>query len=313
VAASSLKLFLRSAMICALVFMAAAQDRPPDTEGKHFAERGKPTEVDIGDPRLNKALSAIAQQASQFWEAAPNFTAHEAVTQKAMVRRRRKVHFRQLEPPPDRTNLKGQEMASYYGFSTLSTAPEALREFRQIVSTGGRQLDSAAAAREKLERVLASKDDAGKQALRKAFEKENLRGAAIDFGQLPLLFIRSRMAEYSFALGKTATVGNDAALIISFQQTEGNGGIRVSEPGRKLRIPLHGELWVRQEDDRILRITLTVERNDEDIEIRDEASVDYVPNASGTILPGSVQYCRFLNDKLYFENTYQYSDWQAIK
>jgi hypothetical protein len=87
----------------------------------------------------------------------------------------------------------------------------------------------------------------------------------------------------------------------------------VSEPGRKLRIPLHGELWVRQEDNRILRITLTVERNDEDIEIRDEASVDYVPNASGTILPGSVQYCRFLNDKLYFENTYQYSDWQAMK
>jgi hypothetical protein len=311
----SLKL---SSVVCAAVLSAGAvllagpQDQPPDTESKHFAVRGASPEVDVGDPRLNKALSALAKQASLFWEAAPNFTAHEAVTQKGVVRQRRKVHFRQLEPPQDRTNLKEEEMASYYGFSTLSTASEALREFREIISVGRKQLENPTAAREKLERVLSSKDDAGKQALRKAFEKENLRGAAIDFGQLILLFIRSRLPEYSFALGKTAMVGKDAAQVVLFQQTEGNGGIRVTEPGRKLRAPLHGELWVRREDDLILRITLTVGRNDEDVEIRDEASVDYLPNPSGTILPASVLYRRFLNDKLYFENTYRYSDWRAI-
>jgi hypothetical protein len=308
----------RSSVVCAAVLSAGAvvlagpQNQPPDTESKHFALRGASPEVDVGDPKLNKALSALAKQASLFWEAAPAFTAREAVTQKAVERQRRKVHFRQLEPPADRTTLKVQEMASYYGFSTLSTAPEALREFRQIISVGTKQVDNAAAAREKLERVLASKDDAGKQTLRRAFEKENLRGAAIDFGQLILLFIRSRLAEYSFAPGKTAMVGNDVAQVISFQQTEGNGGIRVSEPGRRLRVPLHGELWVRQEDDLILRVTLTVGRNDEDVEIRDEASVDYLPNPAGTILPASVLYRRFLNDKLYFENTYRYSDWRAI-
>jgi hypothetical protein len=312
VLASPFKLCLGSALVCAAVLAAGPQDQSPDTASKHFAVRGASPEVDVGDPRLNKTLSAVVKQASLFWEAAPNFTAHETVTQKAVVRQRRTVHFRQLEPPPDRKNLKEEAMASYYGFSALSTAPEALREFRRIISVGAKQVENPAAAREKLERVLAAKDDGGKQALRRAFEKENPRGAAIDFGQLILLFIRSRMAEYSFAFGRAAMLGKDAAQVVSFQQTEGSGAIRISEPGRKLRIPLHGELWVRQDDDRVLRITLTVGRNDEDIAIRDEASVDYLPNPSGAILPGSVLYRRFLNDKLYFENTYQYSDWRAI-
>jgi hypothetical protein len=303
---------LRSAVVCAAVLAAQPQDQPLDTGSKHFAVRGATPEVDVGDPALNKTLSAVARQASLFWEAAPNFTAHEAVTRKAVERQRRTVHFRQLEPPKDRKNLKEEEMASYYGFSALSTAPEALREFRQIVSVGAKQVENPATAREKLEKILASKDDAGKQVLRRAYEKENLRGAAIDFGQLILLFIRSRIAEYSFAPGKPTMLGKDAAQVVSFQQTEGSGAIRISEPGRKLRIPLHGELWVREEDDRILRITLTVARNDEGVEIRDEASVDYLSDPSGAILPASVLYRRYLDNKLYCENTYQYSDWRAI-
>src|SRR5947207_13690401 len=88
------------------VLVAGPQDRANDSEGKRFTQRGASPEVDVGDPRLNKALSAVAKQASLFWEAAPNFTALEAVTQKTMVRRRRMVHFRQLRPPPDRTHLK---------------------------------------------------------------------------------------------------------------------------------------------------------------------------------------------------------------
>jgi hypothetical protein len=108
-------------------------------------------------------------------------------------------------------------------------------------------------------------------------------------------------------------VGTDRALVISFRQIEGNASLRISEPGRKMRIPVQGELYVREEDDLVLRITITVGRLDGTVEIRDEAAVDYSPNPSSAILPVSVLYRRFLNDRLYFENTYRYSDWQAIE
>jgi hypothetical protein len=310
---------LRSALVsltllaASAVLLARPQDPSPGSEGPRFSQRGKWPEVDVGDPRLNKALSAICRQASTFWQAASSFTGREALKQKAIVRRRRKPHFRQLQPPPEETNLKEQEMASYYGFSSFSTAPEALREFRQIISIDEKQLEDPAVARKKLQSLLVSKDDVRKQAVRATFEKENLRGAAVDFGQLILMFIRSRLAQYSFASEKTAMVGTDRALVISFRQIEGNASLRISEPGRKMRIPVQGELYVREEDDLVLRITITVGRLDGTVEIRDEAAVDYSPNPSSAILPVSVLYRRFLNDRLYFENTYRYSDWQAIE
>jgi hypothetical protein len=309
---------LRSASVSLALLAASAvlaarpQDPSPGSADPRFAQRDKWPEVDVGDPRLNKALSAISRQASMFWQAASTFTGREALIQKATVRHRRKPHFRRLEPPPEETNLKAREMLSCYGFSSFSTAPEALREFRQIISIDEKQLEDPAVARAKLQSLLVSKDDVRKQAVRGIFEKENLRGAAVDFGQLILMFIRSRLAQYSFALEKTAMVGADRVLVISFRQIEGNASLRISEPGRKVRIPLLGELYVREEDDLVLRITITVGRLDGTVKIRDEAAVDYSPNPS-RILPVSVLYRRFLNEQLYFENTYRYSDWQAIE
>ena len=293
--------------------LASPQEQPTGSDGKRFAERGKMPEVDVGDPKLNQALSAVANQASMFWQSASSFSGHETLKQKAIVRRRRKVHFRQLEPPPEGKNLEEREITSYYGFSAFSAAPEALREFRRIVSIGDKQLENPKVAREKLERVLVSKDDARKQALRSAFEKEGLSVAAIDFGQLILLFIRSRLPQYSFALEKSEIVGKEQALVISFVQSEGSGSLRIAEPGAKLHIPIEGKLYVRQADDLVLRITFIVDRADGDVEIRDEATVDYSPNPATAILPASILYRRFFNDKLYSESTFQYSDWQGLR
>src|SRR5579872_1886698 len=293
--------------------LASAQDPPSDSDHTGFAKRGEWPQVNIGDPRLNRALTAVTKQAAAFWQDAPNFVGREMLTQKAVDRSKKKPHFRQQTTPPPEKTLTEQQLDSCYAFSAFTTAPEAILEFRRIVSINGKPVEDAAAARRALGTLIVSKDNAGRQALLDAFEKENHRGAAVNFGQLILLFVRSRLNQYKFTVEETAVVGKDRARIISFKQTDG-GSLKITEPGRKVRVPLQGELYVREDDDAVLRIALKVVRADDDLVIRDEARVDYASaNAASTILPATVLYRRYLNDKLYFENTYTYTDWQAIR
>jgi hypothetical protein len=57
---------------------------------------------------------------------------------------------------------------------------------------------------------------------------------------------------------------------------------------------------------------LTASRRLESDEIRDEASVDYAPTATGAVLPASVVYRRYINNEMKVENVSQYSDWQPV-
>lgn len=208
--------------------------------------------------------------------------------------------------------MRDREIVSYYGFSSFASAPEALREIREVASVDGKSIEQPAGARAKLKKVVTSRDDFRKEQMLKDFEKENLNGAAIDFGQLILLFTRSNLDKYTFELNNTGMVGADRTLVISFRQNGGGASLHISDAGKKVERPLQGEVWVREGDYLPLRVTLKAVRLDHKIEVRDEASVDYAPNSAGLILPAAVVYRRFLNDKLYVENTYQYSDWQPL-
>lgn len=106
-------------------------------------------------------------------------------------------------------------------------------------------------------------------------------------------------------------VGADRALIIRFKQTSGNDSLHISDAGKKVRRPLEGELWVREGDYLPLRITMTAQHLEDKAEIRDEARVEYAPLQSGLVLPAAVTHRRYVADKLYTENIYQYSDWQG--
>jgi len=310
--ANSCNFVLAAILLLWSALAAHAQDPPSDSDHIGFAKRGEWPQVNIGDPRLNRAMTAVTKQAATFWQEAPNFVGREMLTQKAVDRSKKKPHFRQQTTPPAEKTLTEQQLDSCYAFSVFTTAPEAILEFRRIVSINGKQTEDAAAARRALGALIASKDNAGRQALLDAFEKENHRGAAVNFGQLILLFIRSRLNQYTFTVEETTAVGNDRARIISFKQTDG-GSLKITEPGRKVRVPLQGELYVREDDDAVLRIAIKVIRADGDLVIRDEARVDYSSNGASTILPATVLYRRYLNNKMYFENTYAYSDWQAIR
>ena len=262
------------------------------------------------DPRLALALAETARVASVFWRSAPRYTARETLNQRALTlpKRRLRIGASAVEPP--KPDFAHRETVSAYAFSVLKAAPEALREFRQIISVDGKALTSAGEARIQLRDALGSQSDKTKKRLLTEFEKANLAVTATDFGQLILLFTKTNLAKYSFDLRGSALVGADRALVVGFRQSAGAESLRVSEPGIEAREPLTGQLWIREPGFVPLRITLNASRIEHSKKIRDEARVDYEPGAGGLILPVSVSFRRFVNDELLVENIYQYSDWQ---
>src|SRR5579871_6675680 len=260
------------------------------------------------DP-LHEALSRVAREASDFWHAAPTFLARETLKQKVIVTSPRDPSATQSGSDRRAPRAKDREIVSYYGFSAYSPAPEALHEFRCIISIDGKALLDTALAREKLRSVLDSRDDRSKRTLLGEFEILGLGSSAIDFGQLILLFTRSNLDKYAFEVRRAALLGADPATVIGFQQRSGPESLHISDAGKKLLSRLEGELWIRKADFAVLRISLTAVRTENKAEIRDEARVEYMP-AQGIVLPASVSYRRFVDGELRGENIYEYSDWQ---
>ena len=252
------------------------------------------------DPRVADALYRISKEASGLWQTAPHFIGLETVTQKALTRGRGKL------PPAFRT----REIVSCYSLGAFKGSPEALREFRHIVSVDGKTLEDEKSGRAGLERELASSADSGKLALLKEFEKTCLAGSATDFGQLILLFTKPNLSKYSFEFAGDARIGVDNAWLIGFKQQTGNESLHISEGGSKRSEKLQGEISVRQGDYLPLRIILNATHARGKNEIRDAAKLDYTV-VGGALLPAALVYRRFVNGDLAMESIYRYSDWQA--
>ena len=250
------------------------------------------------DPRLADALYRLSREASGLWQNAPHLLARELVTQRAM-----------------RAHSKGfatREIVSFYSLGAFAGAPEALREFRHIVSVDGKAMEGEHAALAAFRRELASPDAESKQELIKSFERTCLSGAATDFGQLILLFTKPNQAKYSFQMAGDTRIGVDAAWIISFQQLAGDESLHIRDAGRKRDERLHGEISVRQGDYLPLRIVLHARHTVKSHEVRDEAKLDYTA-IGGALVPISLVYSRFENDEVTLESIYRYSEWQRYR
>jgi hypothetical protein len=265
------------------------------------------------DTLVTQALPQIAKEASKFWQTASGYLAKETLKQKAAVIPKRKLRIGGGAVDPPKPELKDREIVSFYAISSFRSSPEALHEFRQVVSVDGKPVVSEAAGLEKFRAILAAPDDRARKLLQSDFDKTGLAIAAVDFGQLILLFTRTNLQKYTFEAHSTGLIGADRAVVIAFRQNTGAESFRIVEAGKQVNEPLSGELWVRDSDFMPLRITLTVSRREQLEEIRDEARVDYEVKAGGTLLPASVVYRRYRSDELSVENVYEYSDWQPMK
>ena len=264
------------------------------------------------DAVVTQALPRIGRQASQFWQAASGYFCRETLHQKALTMPKPKLRIGRKAIEAVKPEFKDREIVSFYSLSAFRTTPEALHEFRQVISVDGKPTMPEAKALQKFRTVLGSKDDRARTELQEDFDQTNLAVAATDFGQLILLFTRANLGKYSFERDTPALVGADRAIVMKFRQSGGQESLRIAEPGKQVKQPLSGQLWVRESDFAPLRITLTATRQLESAEIRDEARVDYAPTSSGAVLPASVVYRRYVDNELKVENVSQYSDWQPV-
>ena len=251
------------------------------------------------DPRIAEALHRVSSEASKLWESAPRFVGVETVSQRAPGQSGRKL------PVQDRT----REITSFYALGAFKASPEALRELREVVAVNGERTQDPAVARARFRQLLLTGDDAAKRNAIAEFEKTCLAGAAMDFGQLILLFTRPNLAKYSFQFAGAALAGADQAWIVSFEQQSGSESLHILETRGKRLEKLQGQIWVRQGDCLPLRIVLRAERTLGKNLLRDEATVHYGV-VSGALLPASLVYRRFVNATLTLESVYRYSDWQ---
>jgi hypothetical protein len=263
------------------------------------------------DATFTQALDEVARVAATFWHSAPDYVGRETLNQKALTlpKRRFRAGASAVEPP--KPEFSHREIVSYYALSSFRTSPEALHEFREMVSVDAQNVPGGSGA-DKFRTILNDSDDKTKKALLDGFEKTSLAVAATDFGQLILLFTKANQGKYNFRSGGSALVGADRAVIVDFSQNAGGEALRVGEPGKEIREPLTGQIWIREAGFMPLRITLRTAHLERSITIRDEARVDYEPRAEGMILPVSVVYRRFVNDDLHVEAIYGYSDWQRV-
>ena len=259
-----------------------------------------------------ETLPQLARQASKFWQAASGYFCRETLHQKALIMPKRKLRIGRKALDPAKPEFKDREVISYYALGNFRATPEALHEFREVIQVDGKAVLPEEKALQKFRAVLGSKDDRAKSELQEDFDQANLAVAATDFGQLILLFTRANLEKYHFERESDAFIGAEHAIVLKFRQSAGQEGLRIEEPGKQVKQPLSGQLWVRTADYQPLRITLTTTRQLESSEIRDEARVDYAPAAAGAVLPASVTYRRYVDNELKVENVSQYSGWQPV-
>ena len=266
-----------------------------------------------GAQTLPEILSRLSEEAEVFRRVAPQVLAEETLTQRA-VKAPPRFHPRVGAAAAKPLNLTRQtrEIISEYSFGTLKDAPESLHEFRQVISVDGQAISATAAARHSLALGLASADDHARKRMLEDFQKYGLTNAVVDFGPLLLLFTKRQTGNYHFELAGDDRIGADPVKIVSYAQVSGPDRMLVFQGRRAIHQPIQGRIYARVPDGLPLRITIVESRESGKNTFRDEAVVDYTPNAHGFLAPAAVTHRGFAGDQLLVEDEFRYTPFRKF-
>jgi hypothetical protein len=254
-------------------------------------------------PELEPILHRVSEEAETFQRLAPRVVASETLRHRS---RKGAPRFRPRIADPSQRPVQAayleREIASEYGYSLLKEAPEAIREFRQVVAVDGR-----------LALSMSSDDDRARRRMLTDFERHGMIGAATDFGQMLLLFRRRMLANYEFAVTGERFIGADAMTVVDWIQKGGPDALQIYQGRRLVRAKMRGQLWVRKRDSLPLRITMTTSIEEDPGLTEHAAVIDYTRTASGLLLPVSIVYTKTLGSNLMVENRYTYSEYKMFQ
>ncbi len=258
--------------------------------------------------KLAKILDRVTEEAEVFRRVAPEILSEETLKQRALKAPGRfhpRVGAAATQPPA--VTFQTREIVSEYSFGALKDPPGPLHEFRQVVSVDGKTISAAAAARHSLALGLASADDHARKRMLENFQKCGLANAVVDFGPLILLFTRRQIGNYHFELTGGDRIGADRVKIVSYKQTAGTARMLVFQGRQAIHQPIEGRIFVRAPDGLPLRITIVESRTEDSTVYRDEAVVDYTPNAQGFVAPAAVTHKGFAGSQLLVEDQFRYA------
>jgi hypothetical protein len=81
---------------------------------------------------------------------------------------------------------------------------------------------------------------------------------------------------------------------------------------RAIHQPIEGRIYARVPDGLPLRITIVESRTSGKTTFRDEAVVDYTPNAQGFVAPAAVTHKGFAGDQLMVEDEFRYTTFRKF-
>jgi len=265
-----------------------------------------------GAQTLPEILSRVSEEAEVFRNVASQVVSEETLTQRALKAPSRHPRVGAAAAEPQPPTRQTREIVSEYSFGALKDAPESLHEFRQVVSVDGEAISAAAAARHSLALGLASADDHARKRMLEDFQKYGLTTAVVDFGPLLLLFTKRQTGNYRFELAGSDRIGADQVKIVSYTQVAGPDRMHVFQGHRAIHQPIQGRIYARVPDGLPLRITIVESRENGKTTFRDEAVVDYTPNAQGFLAPAAVTHKGFAGDELLVEDEFRYTTFRKF-
>ncbi len=265
---------------------------------------------------LSDCLEALARAAATFGADAAGLTANETLDQRGRrgfirVLRGDKNTMKKLDVklPAD---FRTHHVVSRYALLDVGQK-NVLHEIRLITAIDGKQVRPDDEFRQALTGELQSADDLTQKKVLEDLERNQLEGAATDFGQLILLFQRGLQKDYDFSLAGERRRGDEPALVLSYRQIAGPQGLTVFNERTEDRESASGEIWFRRQDLLPVQITLDAEKKlSKKYTIRTAATVDYTPSPFG-LVPESVIHKQLLHggafaDRLMVENDFHYTN-----
>jgi len=266
----------------------------------------------LADDRLEPILNRVSEEAEVFQQQATSVVGRETLHHRGRKTGSRfRIGKAALDAP--KFSYLQREIVSEYGFSTFQEAPEALREFRQVISVDGRGVLKADQARLALAAGMSSEDDRLRKRMLQDFERYGTIGAATDFGQMLLLFRRRGLAGYEFEISGPGRMGAEEVIVIRYRQKESPDAFRVYHGREMTRVNMSGELWVRASDYIPLRVTMQATLPEDGIPVIHSSTTDYLRSSHGLMLPAAVHYKKMAEGQIIVENRYQYSQYQMFK
>jgi hypothetical protein len=269
-----------------------------------------------GAASLNEHLEALARTAATFAATAPGLAATETLDQRGRrgfieVLRGNKSKIRKLDMKLP-TDFRVHHVVS--GFTLAALGKDGvLHETRTIRNMDGKAMTADDYPHEVLPMGPDLTDSGVKWALLQNLDRDQLEGAATDFGLVLLSFQRGLQKNYAFAAAPGRTLGDEAVDVITYRQIGGSQGLTVFRDFQEIRQPLSGEIWFVAKDLLPVRIVMSArETISKRYTVRTEATIDYAPSPFG-LVPARIVHQQFLkggaaNNDLMVENDFRYAD-----